>query len=518
MPSPRPSPGGRGSGDPPVHDLHDALRPPRGDFGVGREDECHTALPPHLVEEREDFRAVTGVEVSGRFVGEEKLRARDERARDRGALHFAAGELVRVSGAPVSEVDARKEVRGPFPGVGSPVEKARQLDVLPHGQVGQEVEELEDDADVPPPVERALPVGQGGDVAAADPDRSGRGRVDSRDEVEERRLAASRGSDDREELAGGNGQVDAVEGEDRLRPRVGFRDPLADDRGRRRRRRARIRRGHAGEDIGYLSRLLSPFQRIWRQRALVVALARRELQARYRGGALGFLWSFLNPLLLLLVYATIFRVVFTPRADVRPYALFLFAGVLCWGFVSAALADAAETFRANGPLLRKTTVAPEVFPAVAVAARFAHLGLALPVLAGAVAVAAVLGAVRADSAVAQFPVVLLLLAAMTAGAALLVSALSVHFGDVRDLLGNLLTLAFFLTPVLYPLDAVPGRLRLLLWANPFTPFFAAIHDSVFYFRAIGAGTWAGMIFWTVFSLAAGGAVFERLRDSIAEEA
>lgn len=267
-----------------------------------------------------------------------------------------------------------------------------------------------------------------------------------------------------------------------------------------------------------MSRLLSPFQRIWRQRALVVALARRELQARYRGGALGFLWSFLNPLLLLLVYATIFRVVFTPRADVRPYALFLFGGVLCWGFVAASLADAAETFRANGPLLRKTTVPPEVFPAVAVGARLAHLGLALPVLAGAIAVAALLGAVRADSAGAQFPLVLLLLAAMTAGAALLVSALSVHFGDVRDLLGNLLTLAFFLTPVLYPLDAVPERMRLVLWANPFTPFFAAIHDSLFYFRAIGAGTWAGMVLWTVFWLAAGGAVFERLRDSIAEEA
>jgi ABC-type polysaccharide/polyol phosphate export permease len=267
-----------------------------------------------------------------------------------------------------------------------------------------------------------------------------------------------------------------------------------------------------------LSRLLSPFQRIWRQRALVVALARRELQARYRGGALGFLWSFLNPLLLLLVYATVFRVVFAPRADVRPYALFLFGGVLCWGFVSASLADAAETFRANGPLLRKTTVAPEVFPAVAVGARLAHLTLALPVLAGAVAVAAALGAVEPDFAAAQFPLVILLLAAMTAGLALLVSALSVHFGDVRDLLGNLLTLTFFLTPVLYPLEAAPGRMRLLLWANPFTPFFAAIHDSAFYFRPVGAGTWAGMILWTVASLAAGGAVFERLRDSIAEEA
>jgi ABC-type polysaccharide/polyol phosphate export permease len=250
----------------------------------------------------------------------------------------------------------------------------------------------------------------------------------------------------------------------------------------------------------------------------VFALARRELTARYRGGVLGFFWSLVNPLLLLLVYATVFRLVFAPRSDVRPYALFLFAGVLCWGFVSSALLDAAETFRANGSLLRKTTVAPEVFPAVATGARLAHLVLALPILAAAILVAVATGTVRPGPAVLQLPVVLALLAAMVLGVALLVSVLSVHFGDVRDLLANLLTLTFFLTPVLYPIDAAPGRLRALLWLNPFAPFFVAIHESAFFFRAIPAVAWAGMVLWTAAALAAGCAVFERLRDSVAEEA
>ena len=264
--------------------------------------------------------------------------------------------------------------------------------------------------------------------------------------------------------------------------------------------------------------LWSPLRRAWRQRALVFALARRELAARYRGGVLGFFWSLLNPLLLLLVYATVFRLVFTPRSDVRPYALFLFAGVLCWGFVSSALLDAAETFRVNGPLLRKTTVAPEVFPAVATGARLAHLALALPILAAAIVVAAASDSVHPGAAVLQLPLVLVLLAAMVLGIALLVSVLAVHFGDVRDLLANLLTLAFFLTPVLYPLEAVPERLRPFLWLNPFAPFFAAIHDSAFFFRPIPAAAWAGMLLWTAAALAAGAAVFERLRDSVAEEA
>ena len=117
---------------------------------------------------------------------------------------------------------------------------------------------------------------------------------------------------------------------------------------------------------------MNPLSRLWRHRALVAALTRRELAARYRGGVLGYFWSLINPLLLLAVYATIFRLVFTPRADVHPYALFLFIGVLAWAFVSSALIDSAEAFRANGPLLRKTTVAPEIFPAAAVSARLFH--------------------------------------------------------------------------------------------------------------------------------------------------
>jgi ABC-type polysaccharide/polyol phosphate export permease len=263
---------------------------------------------------------------------------------------------------------------------------------------------------------------------------------------------------------------------------------------------------------------MNPLRRALAQRPLVMALTRRELSARYRGGALGFLWSLVNPLLLLVVYATVFRFVFTPRADVRPYALFLFSGILVWGFVSAALNDAVETFRANGALLRKTTVSPEVFPAACVGARLAHLGLALPILAAAIVWAAARGSVRPGPALLAFPVVLLLLAMTVFGLALAVSALAVHFGDVRDIVGNLLTLAFFLTPVLYPVSAVPERFRPLLRANPFATFFSGVHDSLFFFRPIPAADWAWMAGTAAVCLAAGAAIFERLRDTLAEQA
>jgi len=264
--------------------------------------------------------------------------------------------------------------------------------------------------------------------------------------------------------------------------------------------------------------LALPLARTFRQRALVAALTRRELSARYRGGVLGFFWSLVNPLLLLAVYATVFRLVFQPRSDVRPYALFLFAGVLVWNFVSAGLLDAAETFRANGPLLRKTTVLPEVFPAVAVSARLAHLVLGLPVLAAAILVAALNGSVRPGPSLLEFPAVLLLLAATVWGLALAVSSLSVFFGDVRDLVANILTLSFFLTPILYPVESVPERFRPFLRANPFAVFFAAIQETAFFFRPVPPGEWLWMLATAAAAVAIGCAVFERLRDAIAEEA
>ncbi len=263
---------------------------------------------------------------------------------------------------------------------------------------------------------------------------------------------------------------------------------------------------------------MAPLSRAWRHRALVRALTRRELAARYRGGVLGFFWSLLNPLLLLAVYATIFRLVFTPRADVRPYALFLFAGVLAWGFVSASLLDAAETFRANGPLLRKTTVTPEAFPSVAVAARLSHFALALPVLAAAIVISALRGSIRPGVAVLEFPVVVLLLSSTVLGLALAISSLSVRFGDVRDLTANLLTLAFFLTPILYPVASVPERFRPLLRVNPFASYFAAIQETVFFYRPVAAREWLWMIATAGIALAIGCGIFERFRESIAEEA
>jgi ABC-type polysaccharide/polyol phosphate export permease len=259
-------------------------------------------------------------------------------------------------------------------------------------------------------------------------------------------------------------------------------------------------------------------RRLFRSRTLVWVLAKRELKARYRGSALGFLWSLINPLLLLAIYSAVFTLVFTQRAGgLHPYALFLFGGVLAWNFLAASLLDAAQTFKNNGPLLRKVIVAPEIFPGVSLLSQGFHLLLALPVLFAATAVSVAWLSGRFGWTAIQLVPVLFLLATAVLGAALLVSAVSVHFQDLRDLLQSFLTFWFFATPIIYPLEALPPSLRPWIRANPATSFFVGVHDALFFDRWIALPDWFAMAAAAAASLAIGAATFSRLRESIAEE-
>lgn len=257
---------------------------------------------------------------------------------------------------------------------------------------------------------------------------------------------------------------------------------------------------------------------LYRQRALLAVLVVRELRARYRGTFLGYLWSLLNPLLLLAVYTVVFTFVIPARAPTRvPYPLFLFAGLLPWLFASGTLLDSAVVLADNGPLLKKVVCPPEVFPAVTVLSHLVHHLFALPVLLAAMAVAAGLGAMHFPWTVVLLPVAILLWVLPVAGLALAVAGLAVHFKDLKDLLHNLLNLFFFLTPIIYSVEQVPqGVLRRAVMANPVAPL-VEVYRSVALLGTIPPLTtwlWAttiAVVFWTL-----GALLFARLRETIAE--
>lgn len=257
-----------------------------------------------------------------------------------------------------------------------------------------------------------------------------------------------------------------------------------------------------------------------RYRGLLATLTQRELQARYRGSALGFLWSLVNPLLLTGVYSLVFGWILAPgkgHISVEPYALFLISGLFPWLWISGSLLEGTVSLAANAGLIRKAVFPVELPPLVSVFANLAHFFFALPILAVALGVGRLFGFPVGGGSALLLPLVILVQLPMLCGAALALAALNVLFRDVRDIVNNLMTMLFFLAPIIYPLTSVShpwvvGTVRL----NPFTPFVEAYQAVLFYGTAPSAGLWLHMAVISLVTWGAGSWIFERLRSTLVE--
>jgi len=262
--------------------------------------------------------------------------------------------------------------------------------------------------------------------------------------------------------------------------------------------------------------LLANLANLLRYRGLISSLVARELKARYRGSVLGFVWSFVNPLLLLLIYSFVFTTILKNNtAGIQPYALFMFCGILPWTWLSTSLAEAAGSLIAGGNLIKKVLFPAEVLPIVSVLTNMVHFFLGMPIL---VLFLVIYRRPPDPWDLIWFPVAVVVQLVFTTALALFVSALAVHFRDVRDILANVLTLWFFATPIIYPmsLEAVQ-QYKKLFDMNPFTHLAVSYQEILFYQGPIGHWKWLlaiGGVSIVLFLAAYW--VFDRLRDSFAE--
>jgi homopolymeric O-antigen transport system permease protein len=262
--------------------------------------------------------------------------------------------------------------------------------------------------------------------------------------------------------------------------------------------------------------VLSNLGSLLRYRGLIQSLVARELKARYRGSVLGFVWSFVNPLLLLSIYSFVFATIMQNNSDPRttPFSVFMFCGLLPWTWFSASLTEASSSLITGGNLIKKVLFPAEVLPIVSVLANMVHFLLGLIILA-----AFMIGFQHFPNVAALpwFPAVVLIQLIFTLGLALGLAALTVHFRDIRDLLANLLTLWFFATPIIYPYF-MPSVSR-FLWLFRLNPFYhlAVSYQEILFFDHFGhvqSLMLMGVV--SVAVLLAGYWLFDRLRDSFAE--
>lgn len=258
--------------------------------------------------------------------------------------------------------------------------------------------------------------------------------------------------------------------------------------------------------------MLTQVATLFRFRPLIQSLVARELKARYRGSVLGFVWSFVNPLLLLLTYGIVFTYMLPTKrsAAIEPYFIFLFCGILPWTWFNSSVLEASGVLIAGGNLIKKVLFPAEVLPVVTVFTNLAHFILGLPILFLFLAING-----RLTPWALLLPLPLLVQLVFTLGLCLFVSALTVHFRDIQNILSHLIHLWFFATPILYFYPE--SQLRHVLWFNPLTHVMQSYQEMLFFgrfehFRGLAV---AGLVSIVVFAV--GSFLFERLRDTLAEE-
>lgn len=257
---------------------------------------------------------------------------------------------------------------------------------------------------------------------------------------------------------------------------------------------------------------MKTIQELYAYREMIFSLVRRDLKGRYKGSALGFLWTFINPLLQLGVYTLVFSVIM--RNGIEDYYLFLFVALIPWIFFSTSLSGGSSCIWAQQDMVKKIYFPRAILPISFVTSQFVNMLLSLIVV---LAVLILSGKGLNPVALLYLPVIMLVEYLMALSVAMLSSAITVYLRDVEYILG-IVTMAWqFLSPVMYSVDQVPEQMLPLFNLNPMTPVIVAYRDILYYGEPPRLETLIHAGVFGVVVLIIGSVVFSRLQRHFAEE-
>jgi lipopolysaccharide transport system permease protein len=256
----------------------------------------------------------------------------------------------------------------------------------------------------------------------------------------------------------------------------------------------------------------------WRNRQLIVQMIRREVVGRYKGSAMGLAWSFFSPVFMLTVYTFVFSVIFKSRWGVggeeskTQFAMVLFVGLIVHGLFAEVLNRAPSLILSNVNYVKKVVFPLEILPVIAMGATLFHSLISLGVLLAAF----VLFNGYLHWTAVFTPLVLLPLVILTLGLAWMLASLGVFLRDVGQTIGIVTTVMMFLSPVFYPVTALPEEFRPWIMANPLTFIIVQAREVLIWGHL---PDWAGLGIYTLAATVvawAGYAWFQKTRKGFAD--
>ncbi len=257
---------------------------------------------------------------------------------------------------------------------------------------------------------------------------------------------------------------------------------------------------------------MNKLKEIYEYRLMVYSLVKRDLRGKYKGSVLGFMWTFVNPLLQLLVYNMVFSIIM--RAGVEKFYLYLFVGLIPWLFFSAAITGGSTCIIAQKDLIKKIRFPREIIPISYVTSQFVNMLLSFIVV---IIVSVVSGVKLTVGGILCLPVIMLVEYMMALGIALISSSLTVYFRDLEHILAIVAMAWLYATPICYPETMVPEKYLSLYRLNPVTPVVNAYRDVLYYGKTPDLTTLLLAAGIGLITILLGVLIFGKLQRRFAEE-
>lgn len=275
------------------------------------------------------------------------------------------------------------------------------------------------------------------------------------------------------------------------------------------------------------------FKQIYEYREMIKGLVRRDLRGRYKGSVLGFFWTFLNPLLQLLVYTLLFGVLL--KSNIPDFYLYLFVGLIPWIFMSTCVSGGAGCILEQKSLVTKVRFPREVIPISFVTTAFINMLLTFIIILGVVGIQMGINSWSVGYPVnplgesfnflplLSLPLIFLIEYILGLGMTFLCSTITVYFRDMQHILGIVTMLWCYCTPIMYSLKNILGTegyakyYKIFLFGNPMTSIIEAYQNILYY------GTWPNFlnllvgVGYAVIFLIIGFLIFEKGKKRFAEE-
>ena len=253
------------------------------------------------------------------------------------------------------------------------------------------------------------------------------------------------------------------------------------------------------------------FKKIYNYRELLKTNVKKEIRGRYKNSFLGVLWSFLNPLLQLLVYSVIFGALLA--GGDKTYHIYICVALIPWTYFTTAITQASFTIIGNGDIIKKVYFPREILPISVVTSGAVNFVISTLIILAFV----IFSEVGLSWYLVFYPFILLIQYILLLGIGFIVSSVTVYFRDLEHIIGVILMAAFYGTPIVYRLSDLPANLQVIMQLNPMTHLINAYRDIFYYHQMPDMKILLILLGGSVLLTIIGYFIFKKLQKGFAEE-